>query len=234
MSLPFVKPPKTATMNVLLYGPGKVGKTLGACSAPGPVLLVNADRGNASRLAHDRRGDDLHETPMVGLQTFTDVILHFRDGSAPEKTVVLDPVGDARRILIEEMSNRALRPPIQLQGDANIHIERFCRALCELPVNVVIVAHELATKDEEAGTFERVPYTGTKNPALGNQLIQMVDVIGYCGVVESEDGGDPRYMAQLIAGNGRKGGDRFDVLGKARELDLTEWSNLINQTGGSK
>ena len=171
---------------------------------------------------------------MEGLQTFTDVILRFRDGDAPEKTVVLDPVGDARRILLEEMSNRALRPPIQLQGDANIHIERFCRALCELDVNVVVVAHELATKDEEAGGFERVPFTGTKNPALGNQLIQMVDVIGYCGVVEGEDGADPRYMAQLISGNGRKGGDRFDVLGKARDLNLSEWHSLINESGGEK
>lgn len=230
MTLEFVKPPKTATMKVLLYGPGKVGKTLGACSAPGPVLLVNADRPNASRLAHERYGDALHEQPMRGVQTLTDVVLHFRDGGAEELTVVLDTVGDAYRILLEEVSQRAMSPKVQHYRDAGTHIERFCRALCDLDVNVVLVAHELAIKDEEAGNFERVPFTGTNNPALGSKLIQMVDVIGYCGVAEGEDG-QVSYMAQLIQGGGRKGGDRFDVLGRARELDLSDWSKTINTKG---
>lgn len=50
-SLNFVEPLTEAHMNILLYGPPKTGKTVGAATAPGPILYLNADRPNATRYA---------------------------------------------------------------------------------------------------------------------------------------------------------------------------------------
>jgi hypothetical protein len=78
-------------------------------------------------------------------------------------------------------------------------------------------------KDEATETVEVLPFTGSaSNPSLGRKLMSMVDVIGYTARVEQEDG-NVQYVAQLIPAKGRRGGDRFDVLGDFRPLDLSEW-----------
>jgi hypothetical protein len=231
MPLQIIKPSVEApTLNTLLYGPAKVGKTIGATSAPGPVLLLNADRPNASLMAHAVRGDQLREVRFEGMSTLVDVATEFQAGERDEKTIVLDSVGEAHRILLEEASDRAVRPSLPTYGDVSTHLERFCRALCDLPVNVVFVAHEMAIKDEESGHFERLPLTGTSNPMPAAKLMAMVDVIGYCGI-QTEEGKEPRYVAQLFNGGGRRGGNRFvQALGTARELNLSEWVETVAAT----
>jgi len=65
----------------------------------------------------------------------------------------------------------------------------------------------------------------------------LVEVIGYCAFVEGgelEDGTEvpDRYMAQLVQRKGRRAGDATGVLGKARELNLTEWVETIAKEYG--
>jgi len=75
--------------------------------------------------------------------------------------------------------------------------------------------------------MERLPWTGTTNPALGSKLMGMVDIVGYTGVVEQEDG-ERAYIAQLITQQGRRGGDRFGgVLGDWAPVDITQWMEKI-------
>ena len=223
-SLSFVKPSDNPHLNVLLYGPPKTGKSVGAASVPGPTLLLNADSPNATRFAHAMWEGDLHEAPVEGLQTLITAMQVIDSGEF--KSVVVDPVGEVYRILLEEISGRALSPAIQNYGDAGTHLERFIRALCEKPVNAVFVAHETSLKNEADGTFERLPWTGTNNPALGAKMMAMVDVIGYTGIVQGEGDAPDRYMATLVNANGRRGGDRTGQLGSARETNLSEWVEL--------
>jgi hypothetical protein len=91
----------------------------------------------------------------------------------------------------------------------------------------VFTCHEAPVKDEATGVVEKLPASGTQNPDLGQKLMAMVDVIGYCGAVETESG--PEYRAQLLTGKGRRGGDRFDALGSWRTLDLTEWFAVMDE-----
>lgn len=221
--LELVTPSEDVNINVLLYGPPKTGKTIGACSAAKPLLHVNADRPNATRLAHDMYEFD--EVRFKGLDTMIAVMAALDEGHY--RTVVLDTLGEMYRVLLEDLSGRALRPKIQQYGDTGTHLERFCRALCDKPVNVVLVCHEIGLEDEEAGLIERVPYTGTKNPILGEKLMAVVDVVGYTGVVR--EGDDVSYIAQLFSGGGRKGGSRWPQLGRARELNLEEWETTIRK-----
>ncbi len=206
-------------INVLLYGPPKTGKTVGAATAPGPLLYLNAEAPNATRFAHTRR--EFAEASVEGLET----LVAATEETGKYETVVLDPIGEVYRLVLEGLSGRALSPAIQQYGDTGTHVERFCRYLCEQPLNAVFVCHELPVKDEESGHFEKLPFTGTNNPAFGQKLMAMVDVIGYTGVVKEGDK-EPEYVAQLFNGGGRRGGDRFGVLGASRSIDLTEWRDL--------
>jgi len=221
-------------MNVVLYGPPKTGKTVAAGSAPSKVLYVNCDLPNATRLAHKMNPGAITEVEFEGLQTMIDIVTELKKQKSDTsdetgfKTVVVDPIGELYRRLLDEASNKAVRPTLNQYGDVGVHIERFCRALCQLDVNVIIVAHEIADKDEGNGSMMYLPFCGTGNPKLAQKLMGMVDVVGYTGLIQQEDG-TKRYVAQLTPAGGRRGGDRFDVLGDVRETNLSEWYSLINE-----
>ncbi len=227
--LQFIEPHPDPNINVFLYGGPKTGKTMGAASAPGPILYLNADRPNATRLAHATY-EGIREARVTGLQTLIDATREAESGDY--RTVVLDTVGEAYRTVLEDLSGRAISPSIQHYGDSGTHVERFCRHLCELPVNAVFVAHELSVQDEESGRFERLPFVSTKSGSavFGAKLMAMVDVIGYCGVRPGEGEEPDHYMAQLTSAGGRRGGDRFGALGTARDVNLTEWVELARRS----
>ena len=214
-------------INVLLYGPPKTGKSAGAASAPGAILYLNADLPNALRFARSRDTEGrISEVEVEGLQTLIDVG-HAVKQKPTWDTVVVDPLGELYRQLLEDLSNRSMRPSLPTYGDVGTHIERFCRMLCEAPVNAVFVAHEIPVKDEATDSVERLPSTGTKNPALGQKVMGMVDIVG--STVMFEKDGENVYAAQLINAKGARGGDRFDALGAWRPLNLTEWFEIAKQ-----
>jgi len=231
--LEFVEPGADATLNVMLYGAPKTGKTMAAASAPGPILYINADRPNALRMARAKYGEAIFEVKFTGLQTMIDVTNELIENSDKWGSVVVDTVGELYTKLVDDLSGRALRASLPLRGDAGVHLERFLRQLCDFPVNAVFVAHEYLVEDDEQA--ERVPFVTSKSgsSAFAGKLAGMVDVIGYAGVVFSDAEDEPnKYLAQLIPANGRRGGSRFASLGKAREMDISEWiEQVLSETG---
>jgi hypothetical protein len=223
LTLTFVKPPEHPAPNVFIYGPPKTGKTVGACSAPDEVLLLSGDTPNATREAHRRYGDRIHEVRFEGLPTMTDTIHLLNTPDHGFDVVVSDPVADFYRITLENLSRRATRPSIDLRGDTTTYLERFFRDLCErTDIATVIVAHETPVTDESTGVLERLPFTGTSNTKLASKILSMVDIIGYSGV-KYEEGKDPEYLAQLINAGGRRGGDRFATLRPVEPMNLADW-----------
>jgi phage nucleotide-binding protein len=231
--LTFTVPDEATYANVLLYGPPKSGKTAAAASAPGTILYLNLDLPNATRFARGRAGDRMHEVQFEGLQTLVDIYAAVHQEPTFD-TVVIDPIGDLYRRLLEEASDKSVRPTLNQYGDVGTHLERFCRSLCEAPINVVLIAHEFPVQDEASGEVEKLLWTGTKSSSaqMSNKLMGMVDIVGYTGILETEDAGK-QYVAQLANAGGRRGGDRFDVLGDWRPLDLTEWFTLAGVHTGT-
>lgn len=214
----FVEPTSAPpTMNILLYGPPGTGKTVAACSAPGPVLVLNAEGPGAIRYAHGLYGDKIREVVVEGGDTLDEAFVFLRDGEGEIKTVVIDTIGEVYRILLEGFGGP--RPSLQNYGDVNTKLERFIRALRDLDLNVVIVAHEQV--DDDAGEATRRPATGGKK--LPEQVMAQVDVVSYTGIIPATDDAPLRYTGQLIEAGGRRAKDRSGALGDFRDLDLGEW-----------
>lgn len=228
MTLEFQPPPgDTPTINVVLLGPPKTGKTTGAASAPGKILYLNTELPTATRFARLTHGERLAEVKFEGMSTLVDATYEVYNADTGFSTVVVDSVGELYRLLLEEESKGAIRPTLNQYGDTTSNVERFCRAMCKSPLHAVFVCHDHPVRDEASGETERLPWTGTGNPKLGRNLMGMVDVVGFTGVVEQD--GSTEYVAQLIPAKGRPGGDRFNALGKTRPVDLAEWIEAIRQ-----
>jgi hypothetical protein len=219
--LTFATPSTAApTINVLLYGPPGTGKSMGAATAPGPIFYLNAEGPGAVRLVHQTHGEKIREVVVEGAKTLDESFLYLRAGKGGEKTVVIDTVGEVYRVLLEELSGGRAMPSLQNYGDVNTKIERFVRALRDLDINVVLIAHEQV--DDEEGQATRRPMTGGKK--LPETVMAQVDIVAYTGVIAATDDQPRRFVGQLVEAKGRRAKSRWmDALGNSRDLDISEW-----------
>lgn len=218
--LEFVEPKDVApTLNIALFGPGGTGKSVGAASAPGPILYGNAEGETALLYARGLYGDEkIHEVAVSKAADLDALFLHMQ-GGCEEQTFVLDTIGETYQRLVEELAGAGGRASLQNYGDVNTKLERFIRAIRDLPINVVILAHEQV--DDEEGEVTRRPLTGGKK--LPEKLVAMMDVVGYTAVVPATDDEPAKYVAQLVEAKGRRAKDRSGALGVTRPIDLSDW-----------
>lgn len=227
MAIQFVNPAEIVPrFSIMLYGRPGTGKTVGALSAPGPIVYINADRPHAASKARALfPAKDIREVAFEGRDTLTDTYLYVRNEAAGEvKTVVLDTVGAAYEKILKELSRNntgksAGLVTLENYGEANKQIAGFIESLLDLPINVVLVAHEQI--DDQEASVTRRPMTGGKK--LPEQLMGKMDIVAFTEVKQAE-GEQPQYVGKLIDGDGyrAKGGPTFD-LGEAPTIDLTNW-----------
>ena len=223
--------------SVLLYGPSGVGKSVAAASAPDPIIYCNADGPGALRYARrHHKGKQIMEVPVAGRAPIDALIVELRNGDWDDvKTVALDSLGRIYDVLLAELAGPNNKPSLPQRGDVNTMMERCILSLLELPVNLVLVAHDnpvVVTGKEEDGTaeVELFPHTGTNNPGLAKKIMRPLDIVAFCGrrmVGEGEEKHE-EFLAQTYNAGGRHGKDRTDVVGANARLDLTEWFERIH------
>jgi len=252
-ALQFVTPEQAAAaterISVILHGPEGSGKTTGACSAPDPILFVNADAASRVRFARrthpekDIREVRVRPRPVGGeataLTTLGNVVLYLRDHDEVE-TVVVDPISKVYACVLDEIGGR--QPQIQHHYQAQQELERFVLALLEEDVHVVLVAYDhpytMGTNDDGSEVRELLPFCGSSsNPALAKALMRPVDVVGYVGFMDRDkavesgldvgEGEERIWIAQTVHGpKARRAKEGLGVLGDYPRLDITEWVAL--------
>ena len=220
-NLLFVDPAETdRCFRVVLWAAPGEGKSVGAASAPPPLLVISADRPGAYRFArrfHGLNASQLREVRFAGSQTLTDVYRYLKD-TGDVKTVVLDPFGGIYDKLAEEFPTS--------DGDTNWmalnkKLTGFLYSLRDLDVNVIIVAHE-KLNDGKKGDGKLYPAVG--GPALINKVLAESDIVAHVERIAGKDNQPARYEAQLTPVRNLVCKQSTPApLGDRAALNLTEW-----------
>lgn len=237
----------------LLYGHSGSGKTVLACSFPGPIKVFDFDNkissaanfyaNNAERLGQiDYTAytvEKLSKDPLAN-RPFRRFIDDFnRLGSIPVdkfpfKTVVLDSLTSfAEQLMTEEMLQNA-SPNRQSMGGVSVpHMAdylvsiTYCKSvlsqLLSLPCNVVIIGHLSQDKDELTGEITRQVAIWGKD--LPGWIPKVCEEAYY--MYAKQEGNKLSYWAQTQQGNRYVA--RSQLKGIPPQLDVTEGFNALKK-----
>lgn len=218
--------PKVANLVMMVYGMGGVGKTTFAASFPKPLLL---DFENGAKYFGDRG-------IKVDVAVFKDWLTandkkELRDAMANYETIIVDPIGEAMEKLINDTTtvtgskNRQSDGSLTAAGWGAVKKEmrNFVKYLRDSGKNVVLVAHVDEKMDDEQ--LVKRPLIATK---LSDELITMVDVVGYMRTVEKD--GETKRIIQVDGTDSKViSKDRTGKLGKYLK---PEYSYIAEQLNG--
>lgn len=223
--LTFVDPSETEdTYRVVLWAASGQGKSVVAASAPGPILVLTADRPLAYKFPRKHNaGTEIRERRYAGPDDLEAVYLYLREH--PEiKTVVIDPWTNVYDSLVDAA-------PAGREGDpdwnwVNKKLFGFVKSLRRFDVHLVIVAHE-KLNDGKKGDNKLYPALG--GPSLINKILGEVDICAYIELHRDEQGkvsnvGQLQPRGNLVCKESASGG----VLGPRRIANLTRWFEVAS------
>ena len=226
--LRFVDPTATdPTYRVCLWAAPGEGKSVAAASAPGPVLVLSADRPSAYLFARKHHaGKDIREVRYEGPTTLQQVYEYLAAPDCDIKTVVVDPVSN----IVDQLADVA---PASRDGGPdyqwiNKQVLRFVKGLRRFDVNVVLIAHE-KLNDGKRGDGKLYPALG--GATLINKLLQEMDIVARIERVVREVGEEQEvlYVGQLQPSHNLVCKQSTAAnLGDRRIADLTRWFELAN------
>jgi phage nucleotide-binding protein len=214
---------------MVVYGEGGVGKTTFAATAPRPII---ADCENGSKY-FGLRGIEADVALIEGwddMQEFLEIAL-----TDNYDTVIIDPIGELMEKLIRYMIIKADSKLVQKDGNPTMAgwgwlkqtMRSFLKVMRDSGKNVVIVAH-VQEKDDEGRVIKR-PMVATK---LSEELVNMVDIVGYMTTVnDAETGETKRVIIVDPASDKFVAKDRTGRLGKYIEPDFTK---IVDGVRGDK
>lgn len=224
-SLVFVDPSHVdERWRVCIYAAPGSGKTVAACSAPGPIVAVNADRPGAYRFARRHYpGKPIHEVRFRNLQTVRDTLEWARGNQDEIGTVVLDPFGAIYDTIVSDHTH-GKNTDWQGVNKAAIGIITSFRAL---DVNLIVVAHERVEKDENADIEAKI-YPQLGGPALVQKIMAEMDVVARIFHRDATESAAEAWMGQFVSARGYQCKDSSGALGRARPADVSEWIATAN------
>jgi hypothetical protein len=227
----FVNPDEQdPTYRVVLWAAPGQGKSVAAASAPGPILVVSADRPSAYRYARKHHGHTtatLREVRYTGPETLEAVYKYLRENQ-DVKTVVVDPVSN----IVDQLADVA--PPSPRDGGTdyqwvNKKMLGFVKSLRTFDVNVVLVGHE-KVNDGKKGDGKMYPALG--GATLINKLLAEMDIVAHVERVPKPTDDDPGaavWIGQIQPRDNLVTKDGTNALGDRRIADLTRWFDVATE-----
>lgn len=177
-------PQAKPSIMMIVYGNGGVGKTTFASTAPKP-LLVDCENGAKYFGLRGIKMDVARINDWSDMKGLTEVAQ-----SGEYETIIIDPIGELMEKLKRFMVMKADRKLVQLDGSPTMQgwgwlkdtLRAQLKLLRDSGANILIVAHVSEEKDEDK--ILKRPMLMTK---LSDEIINMVDIVGYMEVVKVED-----------------------------------------------
>ena len=228
---------------LLIMGEPGEGKTVLACSFPGPTLLLDFD-GKADSAAQFYKGQDLVnnieveelaatlvDDPIERLNHLVDKVLipQQRAGKMEYKTIILDSITTFSRAALKHIvktnpsikrvsSTQGLQPGMQDYGILRRVFAELIPGILSLPCNVIMTAHIDAKKDDLTGEISR-------GPVMDGSFSQELAIYFKEVWVLSTDKG--KRMAQTQSNYKFK--CRSQIKGLPEKLDVTNGYESIKQ-----
>lgn len=219
---PQVKP----SIIMIVYGNGGVGKTTFASTAPKP-LLVDCENGAKY---FGLRGIKMDVAKITDANDILGIGEVARSGEY--KTIILDPIGELMEKMKISMILKADKryvaggaPTMAGWGWLKDQMRNLIKVLRDSGCNVLFVAH-VSEVDDEGRVLKR-PMLMTK---LSDEIINMVDVVGYMEVVKVDDE-EKRIIRVDSASDKYIAKDRTGQLGKIIPPNFTD---IIDACQGNK
>lgn len=205
---------------MVVYGEGGVGKTTFAATAPNPII---ADCENGSKYFGLRgiSADVALIEDWSDMREFTDIAL-----TDKYDTIIIDPIGELMEKLMRFMVSRADNKLVQKDGAPTMagwgwlkqKMRNYLKLLRDSGKNVIIIAH-VEEKSDEDRMIKR-PMVATK---ISEELINMVDIVGYMTTVNDTETGDTKRVIIVDPTSDKQiAKDRTGRLGRFVEPNFTK------------
>lgn len=195
------------SINLLLYGEPKVGKSTFATTAKN-VLIADAESG------YNYMGAKGIDVPVAQIKTWDDMKEFYKEASKPEyKTIVIDPVGELLdKLMIKAKTNRLYvqsTDPSALSmkgwGFVKDTMRQMLKSFRDMDKNIIFIAHVKNIDDD--GQTKKTPKLDAN---LSNDLMAMMDLIGYMFTIN--DKSSPKRIITFKSTGKFDAGDRSDTL----------------------
>lgn len=244
----------TAHPNILVFSKPKAGKTTWACSDDNTLLINCEVEGEISAANSNTLGANVKQWKVRKYEDFkaakTWLQEEFRkNGKIPFKWVVVDTISTLQdrqmmRYVMEKMLEKkpGRNPYIPDKPEYlenQLMLVQDIKELCDLPVNVILLAHVMQQTDPEGQDFYYPKIQGGKI-VVAQQILGMMTSYGYMFVKDrkGKDGkpiveGGKRIRDRYIMwedSDHMQGGDRTGVLGQfTKNLTVKELSERLNK-----
>lgn len=211
-------------VTMLLYGDGGVGKTTFATTAP-KILLGDCEGGSKYL------GSRGISCEVVFFSNWGDK-LEFLELAKSDKyeTIVIDPLNELMEkvmIRMKSLNNSKLtqsdgNPTMAGWGWLKTELRDFLKQLRDLKKHLILITHVTEDKDEDR--LMKRPMLMTR---LAQEVVNMVDIVGYMTVLKSEDGSIKRVIYVNPEGDKYVAKDRTGALERYNKPDFNDIYNKI-------
>lgn len=206
-------------LKVLIYGSNGVGKTVSSTTAPGPVLIANAEAGLLS-IQDQLKSDKIKSVKMETFDDLRNLAIELKTQKHGFNTVVIDSLTEVQKKSMDEIMATQKDKDVPAMRDWYVSIEemrKVVRFFRDLPMNVVLICLSKDDKDEETGRIVRKPSLSGKLP---EEVCGYVDLVLYMFAKE-EDGEDNRYFLTTPT-------ERLYAKDRSGKLDKFEHPDISN------